>query len=166
MGDRAQDMQRFLNCWDSVIENMDDELKPKTKRDVFYRKLSVSKELSEDLAHYRRQKARGEGTENFTYEFLRLSVERFIANDRQDKNLADRQNALRQAARGKQAAELAAAPAAAAPKAKGRGKGKAHSDRSGSEKRTPSPPEKKGGGREKAKLTRTSASSTTWKHEA
>ena len=104
-----------------------------------------SKASGEDLAHYRREKAKGEGSENHNYAFLRLSVERFIANDRQDKNLADRQNALRQVARGKQAAELAASPTAAAPKPKGKGKNMAHSDRCGSEKRTPSPPEKKGG---------------------
>ena len=66
MGDRAQDMQRFLNCWDSVIENMNDDLKPKTKRDVFYRKLMGSKVLGEDLAHYRREKARGDSAENYS----------------------------------------------------------------------------------------------------
>ena len=65
MGDRAQDMQNFLNCWDSVNDNMSEGLADKVKRDLLYRRVQASKMLSEDLAHFRREKAKGETAENY-----------------------------------------------------------------------------------------------------
>ena len=91
----------------------------------------------------KRQKGKSAG--NYTYSLLRKSIERLIANDRQAKNLADRQNALRQAASGKAVADLAANQAAPAHKAKEKEKNKGQGDRSGSAKRSTSPTDKKAG---------------------
>ena len=125
-GGRAQDTQKFLGVWDNVLDNLTEGLSEKVKRGLLYRRMLLSSALKEDVSHFRREKAKGEGAENYTYAFLRLSIERFIANDRQDKNLADRQHALRQAASGKAVAGLAANQAAPAQKSKETDKGKGH----------------------------------------
>jgi hypothetical protein len=145
MGDRAQDMQKFLGVWGSVSTISPRSSLTGSSGACCTGACCCSVALKEDLAHFRREKAKGEGAENYTYSFLRKSIERFIANDRQDKNLADRQHALRQAASGKAGADLAANQAAPAQKAKEKEKTKGQGDRSGSAKRSPSPTDKKAG---------------------
>ena len=41
--------------------------------------MQLSNALKEDLAHFRREKAKGEGAEHYTYLFLRRSIERFLS---------------------------------------------------------------------------------------
>ena len=80
MGDRAQDTQKFLGVWDNVLDNLTEGLSDMVKRDLLYRRMQLSNALKEDLAHLRREKAKGEGAERYTYLFLRRSIERFIEN--------------------------------------------------------------------------------------
>ena len=89
-GGHASDTQKLLNCWDRGLGNMHEELSDHVKRGLLYRRVVSSVSLKEGLAHFRREKAKGEDAESYTYSFQRLSIERLIANDRQDKNLADR----------------------------------------------------------------------------
>ena len=63
-------MQKLLNCWDSVLENMQEALSDIVKRDLLYRRMMSSVALKEDRAHFRREKAKGEDTESYTYSFL------------------------------------------------------------------------------------------------
>ena len=66
MGDRAQDMQKFLGVWDNVLDNLTEGLSDMVKRDLLYRRMQLSNALKEDLAHFRREKAKGEGAEHYT----------------------------------------------------------------------------------------------------
>jgi hypothetical protein len=59
---------------------------------LLYRRMISSEALKEDLAHFQWERAKGEGAENYTSRF-RKSINKFIASDKQDKNLADRQHA-------------------------------------------------------------------------
>ena len=45
----------------------------------------VSKVLKEDLAKFRKAKAKGEGAEELTYAYLRKSIEAYVVNDKLDK---------------------------------------------------------------------------------
>ena len=36
MGDRANDMQKLCNCWDNVLDNMQEALSDIVKRDLLY----------------------------------------------------------------------------------------------------------------------------------
>jgi hypothetical protein len=97
MGGRAIDMQKLLNRWGSVLDDMQEALSDIVKRGLLYRRMLNSEVLREDLANFRRAKAEGEGAKNYTHEFLRRSIDQYIVFGRRDKNLADRQQAFRQA---------------------------------------------------------------------
>ena len=90
MGDDR--MPEFRFHWDHVVDNIDDVIPLKAKRDLFYRILSKSTVLQEDLAHYRRAP---EGTEDHTYEFLRASMDRHTNMVKKEKNVLARQQSMR-----------------------------------------------------------------------
>ena len=98
---------KLLKCWSSFLDSMQETHSDMAKRDLLYRRMVSSVVSKEELTRFRQEKAKGEGADNYTPSYLHKSIERLIANDRQDKNLADRENALRQAASGKAVAELA-----------------------------------------------------------
>ena len=96
MGDRPAEMQRFLTVWDNIIRNLEDKtaVNEKTMRDLMFRQMKKSTALSEEVAHFNRQRTKGSDAEDFTYTFLRRSIERHLALQRQERNLADRKAAM------------------------------------------------------------------------
>ena len=79
-------MQDFLDQWDHVTENMEEQLTDKARRGMFYRKIKDSQALKEDLAHFNRNRH----GPDYTYQFLRDAVTRYIDIAHQEKQLAAR----------------------------------------------------------------------------
>ena len=52
LGDRKK--QEFCDLWDHIMDNLEEELSSKAKRDLFARQIAKSEDLREDYAHFKR----------------------------------------------------------------------------------------------------------------
>ena len=78
MGDN--EMHTFRDTWDNIMVN---SLAEVSKRDLLFRKMEQSKELAEDLAHYRRLP---EGHEDKSYSWLLNCITRSLRRRAENRN--------------------------------------------------------------------------------
>ena len=88
-GDSPAQMETFLQLWDHIEDNLEEKLSEKARRDCFYAKVKLSQVLQQDLAHYGRAKSITDDPD-FSYAFLRNSMDRYLTNVHNDRNLAAR----------------------------------------------------------------------------
>ena len=72
-------MHTLRDTWDNILRNMVDNLAEISKRDLLFRKMEGSKELSEDMAHHRRLP---EGHEDKSYAWLQTCIVRALTKGR------------------------------------------------------------------------------------
>jgi hypothetical protein len=77
------EMHTFRDTWDNILCNMVDNLAEISKRDLLFRKMEGSKELSEDMAHYRRLP---EGHEDKSYAWLQNCIVRALRRRAERRN--------------------------------------------------------------------------------
>ena len=79
-GDTPSQMEQFLNDWDYLVENLGPNmLTEEASKDMFASKWFQSNALKEDIAHYKRARAKGPNVDpDFTLLFMRRSMEIYI----------------------------------------------------------------------------------------
>ena len=58
-GDQPDQMESFLKSWDFLVRVVDTKFNESVYRDIFYESVSKSATLKEDIAHYKRLRAKG-----------------------------------------------------------------------------------------------------------
>ena len=94
-GDAPAEMEYFLQQWDYYVSKITDTklASAEVLRDLMYEKMKGSKVLAVELAHFKRARAKGDTPDgapvdpDFCLEFLRNTIETYIYDEREDKNL-------------------------------------------------------------------------------
>jgi hypothetical protein len=95
-------MSEYRSRLKHTIDNFEDEtwksseIGKKQLRNILAKHITTgkSKALEADLAHFNRQRTKGEGTEDYTFDYLWTSMNRYIDDQREQKLLADRRTGL------------------------------------------------------------------------
>ena len=136
-GDNA--LAGFLLSWDSVLDGISEEPSVIVKETLFIEQLRSCTVIEEEIAHYDRMPP---GHADRTYEFLRLTVQRYLQRKRQNDNrkavasalgggggrpptaaAADSPKKGKGKHRGRSASPSGSSDRAKSPKGKGKGKG-------------------------------------------
>ncbi len=97
-----ENMSDYRSRLKHTIDNFEDEtwksseIGKKQLRNILAKHITTgkSKALEADLAHFNRQRTKGEGTEDYTFDYLWTSMNRYIDDQREQKLLADRRSGL------------------------------------------------------------------------
>ena len=127
---RNGNLEGFVNTWYMVLRGMDSDIDPKIMEHFFHNAIKDHKDLSEDMAHYRRLGEHSDHPDR-SLKFLEQSVNRSIKVAREERN----RNALSRSLTGEQSSKALAARPKGKPKAKpktdtkGGGKGKSDAEK-------------------------------------
>ena len=80
-GDTPSQMEQFLQDWDYLIDNLGpNTMTIDAQRDMFHSTWCKSTVLKEDIAHYKRARAKGPGVDpDFTIEFMIQTIAAFCS---------------------------------------------------------------------------------------
>ena len=100
LGDKYVD--EFLHVWNNIVDNLSEPLTPGALRDILFKKMVNSKVFAQDLAHFKREKAKagfGQAAPDFTYDYLMCCLRRQVAEEHEEYQVEKRKIGLRHTAR-------------------------------------------------------------------
>ena len=93
-----KNIDEFFHLWNRIVDNLNEPLSHAALRDILFKKMTNSKVFAEDLAHFRREKAKagfGQAAPDFTYDYLMCCLRRQMAEEHEALQVESRKSGLR-----------------------------------------------------------------------